>query len=129
MLWSNKRERPSAEQYSGALLEAAILNLRKCVFCKKRFADDASPYEQMLRQLIRSLNPKLVLCCGTFDQVKKIYKIRTAGNKIMMLDTGTRYFWADQSLFVDFVHPGAKICKPATYSYAKDVFKEIKNFV
>lgn len=32
-------------------------------------------------------------------------------------------------MFLDFIHPGAKICKAATYSYAKDVFNEIKQFI
>lgn len=119
----------------GNLSEVAIVNIKKVAGPSStdmklidRIVGD-SDYRKLLRRQIADINPTMVLCCGTFEQAKKIYEIRE--EKIKSLCCGVKCFEYQQENriinFVDFIHPSMVGRDAMKFAFAKEVFNELSS--
>ena len=82
-------------------------------------------YKNLLKEEINLLLPRIVICCGTFEQAKILYGVNETTLK---LNSGVDYFKHQNILFVNFIHPtqyGAAQKPSMKYAYAKEVFGEL----
>lgn len=86
---------------------------------------------KLVRDEISWIKPKIVVCCGTYDYAREIYKECNRLPKSIPLKCGAYYFVYDGIYYLEFIHPtqyrsvAAKRC--LLYAYAKEVFKDLVN--
>ncbi len=59
--------------------------------------------EEILKEL-DIIDPAIVICCGTFNVVKKVFKFEFSDN----LDPDGKCFKYGKQLWIDYCHPGAR---------------------
>lgn len=119
------------EEYE-ILKNIAIVNIKKTAG-ESSSKDDlltkaANTYGDLIKKEIELIDPEIIFCGDTFEQARLIFGKK--GSRRNRLDCGTEYFIANDGdkeyLFVDFYHPSAGIKKAVLYTYAKEVFKDLK---
>lgn len=126
----------AAEKCGGNLAEIALINIKKTA---GEGTSDGAPldiiakdeeYSQIIRDEINAIKKvgkiSLVICGGTFDLAKKIYKVNTRKKEVSSMDCGAEYFVKDDVVFLSFVHPSVRCGKEVAYAYAQVVFSEAK---
>ena len=83
----------------------------------------------MIKQEVEIINPKVILCGDTFEQARLIWGQK--GKKRHWLGCGAQFFTAEingqSRVFVEFYHPSAGIKKAVLFTYAKAVFKDLRD--
>ena len=79
--------------------------------------------QQLIRDEVELIQPKIVICCGTYDYAKKIFGMKSEQDPLCC---GAEYFIyahnENSFCVVDFLHPSCRVKRQATYAYAKEVF-------
>ena len=114
--------------------KTAIVNI------KKTPGKGGSDYNEILKYATSAYNakliideidiisPNLVICGGTFDFAKKIWKIEDSD--VCILPTGARYFLKNNLIFLEFVHPmWYNVNRKILFAYAKEVFLDVKHII
>lgn len=121
----------SVKQHGRFLSEIAIVNIKKVAglsTTKTKILNEIiknEKYNNLLRQEIDLIKPKIVICCGTFEQAKNLYHTQSP---MKQLNSGVEYFKHNNILFIDFIHPtqyGAAQKPTMKYAFAKEVFGEL----
>lgn len=86
-------------------------------------------YKSLIREQIEDIAPRIVICCGTFEQAKMIYDVQNL--EVKQLDCGVSYFehtCKNRDIkFLDFIHPSMRMVRDAMkFAFAKEVFRELK---
>lgn len=111
----------------------AIVNLKKTVGASTSSDTHLNKVAQECGELIRIetgiIKPKLILCCGTYEQAKIIFGVN---NKIepISLDCGSEYFIyrmenAESIIVVKLCHPAARVGEEVLFAYVKEVHREL----
>lgn len=82
----------------------------------------------LVRNEISLIAPKVVVCCGTYEYAKALYKEISVTETQMAC--GAHYFMHKGICFLEFIHPtqyGAAAKRSLTYAYAKEVFQNLVN--
>lgn len=86
----------------------------------------------LVRNEISLIKPKVVVCCGTYEYAKEIYKQHHVPYTEAQLECGAYYFVHKDICFLEFIHPtqyGAAAKRSMTYAYAKEVFQNLVDTV
>ena len=111
------------------LSNTAIVNIKKT--SGKSISEDeilknaVKHYGDLIKKEIEIIDPRIVMCCGTFEYAKTIYN----ADIIEDLYCGAKFFKRQikdkEVYFIEFVHPSCRVTKAATFAYAKAVFMEL----
>ncbi len=111
------------------LLETAVVNI------KKTAGGGSSKYEEILyaankyghiivEEIEKCICPELVICGGTFDFAKIMFKVEN--EEIKTLPSGAKYFEKDNIFYLEFVHPmWFMVDRNILFAYAKTVFSDV----
>ena len=110
------------------LLDVSIVNIKKTAGGGSSNYDEilsaAKSYGHVIQEEIRIINPELIICGGTFDFAKMIYKVESA--EIKSLPSGAQYFIVDNIIILQFVHPmWFSVNRNILFAYAKSVFSDV----
>ena len=140
--WMEAWKNPStsfmqAKKCGGNLNEVAFMNIKKTagegtsanapldiIVCDEE-------YSRLLRDEIDVIKkcgkPLIIICGGTFDYAKKIYRVNP--NEVISMNCGTKYFIRNEIVFLSFVHPSIRCGVEVSYAYAQSVFQEFKKTI
>lgn len=113
------------------LSSSAIVNLKKTQ--GGRTADLDAVYEEAERSFdlwtkqMSILKPDIILCGGTYKIVSYLYRDKEVVPDKALRETpnGLPYLKHDDSVYIDFFHPLARIRQAAEYAYLKEGLKQI----
>ena len=125
------------QKCGGLLGEIALVNIKKVpggsstnpgIFIHTVTNDVCA---KLVRDEISWINPKIVVCCGTYDYAREIYKQCNKLPKSIPLKCGAYYFVFDGIYYLEFIHPtqyrSVAAKRSLLYAYAKEVFKDLVN--
>ena len=117
-------------KYRKYLNYIAVVNLKKTpgVGSSKyeQLTNAVLDYGELTKKELSIINPNLVICGGTFEFAKMIYKI--GNDEIKRLQNGVEYFIKDKTIFLEFIHPmWYQVNRKILFSYAKETFTLFKN--
>jgi len=79
----------------------------------------------LIRKEMDILKPQLIICGGTFDFAKKIFRV--ISEEIHILSSCACYFINHNRVYLEFVHPmWFNVNRNILFAYAKEVFREVK---
>jgi hypothetical protein len=81
--------------------------------------------QDLIKKEIEILEPRLVVCGGTFEYAKIINQI--AQKETHTLSTGTKYFVNKSAYFIEFVHPAIRIETRIIFAYFKEMYHAFCN--
>jgi len=103
----------------------AVINLKKEAGSGNSNMDDifyhVEYYKVEWLQEIDIIDPKIIVCGGTFDIISKILNI----DDIMTCDSGARYFLKNKRVFLEFYHPAYQVSDKMLFAYFKETLKSI----
>lgn len=124
------------EKCGGNLAKVAIVNIKKVAGLSStnvenlnRYVSNVS-YKRLLKEQIESIRPKIVMCCGTFEQAKNLFDIKFS--QVLQLKCGVSYFECanagENIIFIEFIHPSSYMIRDAMkFAFAKEVFNELSS--
>lgn len=115
------------------ILEVAIVNIKKTAgggsSNYEEIFEAATKYGHIIEKEIEELIlPQLVICGGTFDYAKMIFKV--CGDEIKTFPSGAQFFFKNNILYLQFVHPmWFSVNRNILFAYAKNVFKDVRKLL
>ena len=107
----------------------AAINLKKEAGSGNSNHDDIScharNYKAEWLEEINIIDPKIIVCCGTFDIITEILNI----NGISTCDSGARYFLKDNRIFLEFFHPAYQVSDKMLFAYFKETLKAMADLI
>lgn len=122
----------SVQNCGGLLGEISLVNIKKAPGARVTDGDKfihtvTNPVcAALVRNEISLIAPKVVVCCGTYEYAKELYKELSIAE--VQLSCGAYYFMYKDLCFLEFIHPtqyGAAAKRSLTYAYAKEVFQNL----
>lgn len=112
------------------LLDISIVNLKKTPGAGtadgNELMDAAEKYGHILQKEIEIISPSYVICGGTYNDAKMIYKELCDFSEEHQMNVGAKYFTTKKGIkFVEFVHPSVRVTLAVTYAYAKELGIEL----
>ena len=84
-----------------------------------KLVSSVKKYYDFTRREIRVINPSIVVCCGTYYQIKDEYGVYDN-----VTPSGVRYFRGDGTIYLEMCHPAAYISYQMLFAFFKEVYSD-----
>lgn len=97
----------------------------------KELKDAVNNYYDLISKEINLIDPKIIICGGTFDYILPYYfkDKKERKSAIKTLSSGCKYFVISEEgknrIFLDFKHPGCRIDHKILFAYFKETYKDV----